>query len=640
MSEQNIQNIQNIFGDSLHDHEKRFLERELQRTQKVPTSSRNDQNKVPLSFSNEFITFNPYQYKPYFKLIAPENNEQSVYIADEVGVGKTFETGIIITELLYQNLIQNVVIVCPNMLARKWQTVLQQYFGLGSSIFSGSNLSHITIVPYQKLKSLTENLNKEIGLLVIDEAHNGNGERGKYMKALGEKSSYRVLLSATPLSGQHNDWGTQTALLFKNSRPNEFSFTEENIYLCRTLKDEMREGDVKWHIENIPYQNEHFKKFLDIANILFRGRNTLRKFEGLTKLSSSFPSGESYAEKLASYTKDDLKKFILSSFSEDGDEDSGSYLEDTNLEECNIDEIFKAARNLRNSLSSGEVQQKDEKLEKLKEIILNNQEKARSDDPESEFYKKIIIFTNYNETAHYLRDELNSDTNLPKAVLINGELSQEEKWQCFQQFKKEEGYDLLIITNVAAEGQDMDFCNTIVNYDLHYNPVVLAQRKGRIDRFEVKKKKLFLYNFAIKGFDPFDSFDSIVPDSIYSVLSRKLNQIYSETGLFYNVINSPKPESSTAESTKSQSIVDIFQHHFPDDAASLQTISAIHDFAKEKGNCQEKTKEILQEKGIELSFDEDGDSIILKTSKHNQELLQHLFLGGTLTSHCIYEKEN
>lgn len=611
-------------GLSLTPSEKAFLEQAKKQQEQMQTKNQPERVQYPVSFYNNMITFNPYQYKPYFKLLAQESKQKCVYIADEVGVGKTFETGIIISELLYTKEVKKIVIVCPNMLTRKWQSVLSRNFGLTNSL--ANDLDHlkynkISIISYHKLSELKEDYNWEDGLLIIDEAHNANGKRFDCMQKLRKHAAYTVLISATPLSGKDGNEGIQKELLFgdKSQVPADFSFTRESVYLNRTLKEELRAGKkVTWHIENVVYEHEGFGEFAKIANTIFRRRNTLRKFEGLIALSSSYAAGKAYIDKLSNYDKEQIEGFIETSYSENEDDADEDYFEDeNNVNPPDSNDIKSKIDELAESYCSIA----DKKLSALKGIIADNKAKCTdSADDEREFYKKIIIFTNFNLTAHYLKE------NIENSVVINGEIDEVEKLKRFQTFKaKDSGVDVLIITNVAAEGQDMDFCNTIVNYDLHYNPVVLAQRKGRIDRFEVKKEHLFVYNFAIKDFD-----GTYKVDSIYSVISKKLENIEKSTGIYYDVIGCKEMGPKSGDNTP---ICEIFKEQYKQ---AFDSVESIAGFVKAKADTKVQANQILSEKNVNIDF---ADDVVIKTSKQNLELLRHLFYGGNVSSHMIYSEE-
>ena len=157
---------------------------------------------------------------------------------------------------------------------------------------------------------------------------------------------------------------------------------------------------------------------------------------------------------------------------------------------------------------------RDEKLTKLKELIAD-----KIINPLNENNKKIIVFTAFADTANYLYDALSvwiqsefglysalikgsgtNKTNFPgsKQKEMNDLLTHfspisKNRHKTFPKAKGE--IDLLIATDCISEGQNLQDCDFLVNYDIHWNPVRIIQRFGRIDRLGSKNKQIQLVNF-------------------------------------------------------------------------------------------------------------------------------------------------
>lgn len=157
--------------------------------------------------------------------------------------------------------------------------------------------------------------------------------------------------------------------------------------------------------------------------------------------------------------------------------------------------------------------ERDAKLEKIKEVIQNKIENPIN--PEN---KKVIIFTAFADTARYLYENLNkwaytnynvysalitggggNKTNFPKIkaemsdILINFSPKSKERSKVFEKINGE--IDILIATDCISEGQNLQDADFLVNYDIHWNPVRIIQRFGRIDRLGSKNDKIQLVNF-------------------------------------------------------------------------------------------------------------------------------------------------
>ena len=113
----------------------------------------------------------------------------------------------------------------------------------------------------------------------------------------------------------------------------------------------------------------------------------------------------------------------------------------------------------------------------------------------NEQHKKLIVFAGQIETLRYLEYRLSCEGY--KAVFIDGSVKERKK--IIQHFRVAPEINILLSSEVGGEGLDMQFCDTMVNYDLPWNPMVVEQRIGRIDRFGQKSKFVHIYNLLVKG---------------------------------------------------------------------------------------------------------------------------------------------
>lgn len=220
------------------------------------------QEKNLYSHQGNKIIFNPFQYKPLLKFLGTDSDER-LLIADEVGVGKTIETGIILDELLARGDLKDkdsILVVCPNVLCRKWQDELREKFQMDdfqildsktlqfllSRIKDGSRSSvlHgivseqlIRAARYQIMLSECRDVLGEpfIQFLVIDECHhyrNHKTNTHKIGELLSRCSERVVMLSATPYNLKSSDLYYQLHML------NPALFPEEKIF--DELTDQIR----------------------------------------------------------------------------------------------------------------------------------------------------------------------------------------------------------------------------------------------------------------------------------------------------------------------------------------------------------------------------------------------------------------
>lgn len=259
------------------------------------------------SYQGNKIIFNPFQYKPLMKFLSIDSDER-LLIADEVGVGKTIEAGIIIDELISRGELKNndsIMIVCPSILCRKWRNELKNKFLIDDFwIHDGKSLSYMlsdiksigkvqyphSIVSeqlfrgekYQKLleECLEENGEPFFKMLIVDECHhyrNPNTNTHKFGALLSECSERVIMLSATPFNLRSADLYNQLHML------NPALFSDESVFdqllgqiknvnqSITLLKRDDAESKRKLRgytaeLKKIADENEYIKPYFDSMN--------------------------------------------------------------------------------------------------------------------------------------------------------------------------------------------------------------------------------------------------------------------------------------------------------------------------------------------------------------------------------------
>ncbi|MDE0686344.1 MAG: helicase-related protein [Candidatus Poribacteria bacterium] len=188
--------------------------------------------------------------------------------------------------------------------------------------------------------------------------------------------------------------------------------------------------------------------------------------------------------------------------------DLDTWLADLHDDRTQLDKIYKIAQNITSD--------RDAKLEQLKQLIaVKVQSPAKNRDGKEN--RKVLVFTAFADTANYLYDHLHEwakeTLNIESAVVTGGasrsELVRNDFDEILTNFspiskERDEGeteaddelpeIDLLIATDCISEGQNLQDCDYLINYDIHWNPVRIIQRFGRIDRIGSKNKKIHLVN--------------------------------------------------------------------------------------------------------------------------------------------------
>ena len=185
--------------------------------------------------------------------------------------------------------------------------------------------------------------------------------------------------------------------------------------------------------------------------------------------------------------------------------DLDTWLADLHDDRTQLDKIYKIAQNITSD--------RDAKLEQLKQLIATKvQNPAKNRDGKEN--RKVLVFTAFADTANYLYDNLHKwakeTFNIESAVVTGGASRSQlvrndfdEILTNFSPISKERDenedelpeIDLLIATDCISEGQNLQDCDYLINYDIHWNPVRIIQRFGRIDRIGSKNKRIHLINF-------------------------------------------------------------------------------------------------------------------------------------------------
>lgn len=136
---------------------------------------------------------------------------------------------------------------------------------------------------------------------------------------------------------------------------------------------------------------------------------------------------------------------------------------------------------------------------------------------------KVIVYSFFRRTLGYLHRRLRRAGH--KVEVIHGGIGMMERQTIIDRFKNDNELHILLSSEVGAEGLDMQFCNTIINYDLPWNPMLVEQRIGRIDRYGQKSDKVRIISLFLKG----------------TIEERILQRLYDRIGIFVESIGSLEP---------------------------------------------------------------------------------------------------
>ena len=209
---------------------------------------------------------------------------------------------------------------------------------------------------------------------------------------------------------------------------------------------------------------------------------------------------------------------IIEQFNTDGEfdatvESSSSELEDNSISTLPREETLELCGKIQNLFNMlGGVDSKfDEFHRELSQLLSLN--------PPA----KVIVFSFFRRTLAYLYRRLTKEGH--KVDVIHGGVDIRERHRIIDRFSEESERRILLSSEVGAEGLDLQFCDTIINYDLPWNPMRVEQRIGRIDRYGQKSDKIRIFSLFING----------------TIEQRILSRLYTRIGIFEESIGALEP---------------------------------------------------------------------------------------------------
>jgi len=495
--------------------------------------------------------FKPYQYKPLLKFL--NSDSRRILIADEVGLGKTIEAGHIMLELKARKELNSAIVVCPSSLQNKWRDELEMRFDLHfktyehKSDFIADIEAHrpiFGILTYEKIRS---SRSKDLGdiieanqimvdLVVCDEAHrmrNTGTDTFDGAKKFMAAARSVIFMSATPIMLHEGNLFTLLHLLdpdqfksedvFRNlmnaNKPFVAAISELNAKMPfkeiaqRLLESELRyeyrssgEEEFEWtaiSVKDDYKENPLFNKIINDLNSLdetdHNRVNIQYDISSISLLNNIFSRSTkrdvttdwTQAIRIPHTITIELNKYeqdLYNAYLVDKCVEKGQTVADANpLFLSSIKKIL-ASSVIANTIEwEGKISlPHDSKYAALKEII---QDVVKTQE------KKIIIFATTIKTLYYLQHKLMLDNE--STLMIYGGVK--ERTNIVKQFQTSSSINILLSSEVGGEGLDMQFCDTIVNFDLPWNPMVVEQRIGRVDRFGQKSEFVYIYNILVKG---------------------------------------------------------------------------------------------------------------------------------------------
>jgi SNF2 family DNA or RNA helicase len=444
-------------------------------------------------------------------------------LADEVGLGKTIEAGMVLKEYIQRKMVKSALILTPAPLVSQWQEELNAKFGIDFPSTDDpefKNTDDFWNQPYvlasinqakssKNFKRVTE---REYDLVIVDEAHHLKNRSTLNWKLVNElKKRFLLLLTATPVENNLMELYNLVTLL----KPGQLKTATE------FKREFMTKGD-----PTSP-QNKMLLRDL-LGQVMIRNTRALAKINIPPRFAYTLRVDPDRHEK---ELYDRVVELIVRINKANG---AGNRLLLKNL----LAEAGSSPRALESTLSkvfasrtlSSENQGDLEKILNLCRSIMGETGKNRTLLNLVEKHPgKKIIFVKYRGSLEQVSEFL-SWRRISHA-LFHGSMDNAAKDAQIEAFRSEK--DILVATEIGGEGRNLQFCATMVNYDLPWNPMKIEQRIGRIHRLG-QEKQVTIYNLCNAG---------SLEDHILEILDRKINMFEMVIGEIDMIIGRIRGES-------------------------------------------------------------------------------------------------
>lgn len=423
-------------------------------------------------------------------------------LADDVGLGKTISAGLVMSELISRNRISKILVVCPKILIPQWGEELKTKFGINHIEAEGSKILNVElpgdkgakITTYQTaMKSLDKFAEDGYQMLVLDEAHKLRNLYGTskspqvalcFQKALQERMfKYVLMLTATPI---HNRlWDVYSLIdLLAIARGHENPFGGEGTFARNYILDRRDQArqlvpEKRDEFRNIVYKYMYRTRRAEVKLYFPDRKIQLHKVEPTVGEKELIEAIAEPIQDMNPLVQVNLLQALVSSpeafytqlktMGRNGTADRG---------------LVEKVGNIMKTMSSSA------KLEGLKTLI----EQLKKEQGEK---WRMVIFTERLETQTTI--EIFLENLGISCGIINGSTTSKNQ-DTLEKFKnKIPKINVIISTRAGSEGMNLQVSNVLVNYDLPWNPMIVEQRIGRIQRLASEHKNVVIFNMILHG---------------------------------------------------------------------------------------------------------------------------------------------
>ncbi|WP_409345839.1 DEAD/DEAH box helicase [Paenibacillus sp. MBLB4367] len=418
-------------------------------------------------------------------------------LADEVGLGKTIEAGLILKEYMVRGLVQKALILVPASLVLQWVRELNQKFGIAAVAHKKAYMWTQCDVIVASIDTAKRDphrdtvLQIDYDMLIVDEAHKLKNKKTTNYQFVGQlRKKYCLLLTATPVQNDLDELYNLITILKPGQLGGQGSFNANFVVDKRIPKNEQQLQE-------------------NLSKVMIRNRRSDGGISFTKRIVKNIPLTLS-TEEQALY--DGVTDFVRGRFKEAGG-DLSSILSLVTLqrEVCSSrDAVFVTLVNLfKKTAEDSPVRPKIWELVELIRSIQANTKAEKTMELINEIGDKAIIFTEYRASQEYLM-KFFRERNIV-AVPYRGGMNRGKKDWMMDLFRNRA--QVLIATEAGGEGINLQFCHHMINFDLPWNPMRVEQRIGRVHRLG-QTEDVRIYNLFTHG---------TIEEHILSLLHEKIN---------------------------------------------------------------------------------------------------------------------
>ncbi|MBI5408504.1 MAG: DEAD/DEAH box helicase [Nitrospirae bacterium] len=447
-------------------------------------------------------------------------------LCDEVGLGKTIEAGMLIKEYLMRGMVKNILILTPSPLVSQWKEEMYAKFGMDFLTtddfefmrdpqgFWKNKFIIASINTAKSGRNMPAVIEQFFDLVVVDEAHHLRNRTTLSWKLVNQiRKRFILLLTATPVQNNLLELFNLITLLKPGQFKTEKVFKQEYV-MKGNLKAPANKDRLRELLRDVMIRNTRSAIDLKLP----------RRFATTLRIEPTDAERNIY-EGISEYLREqNLKKTMVNLLLREAG--SSPYaLKHTllNIENssASIPPFEKGGEGGILKGSEGRLKTILDAIESLDDICKG---KALMELLTKNPDEKKIIFAQYIKSMDYITDLLWRN-KIPHAT-FRGDMPLREKDAAIARFKNE--IPVLVSTESGGEGRNMQFCNTLINFDLPWNPMRIEQRIGRLHRIG-QSRDVFIFNLSVK---------ETIEDYVIDILDNKINMFEMVIGEIEPILGS------------------------------------------------------------------------------------------------------